>query len=102
MNEFVSGAIFACCWVVGLLFAKIHRTTSDRLFLRFAIAFWLLGVERLVLLVVEVGEEWRGWVFVLRLAAFLTIIGAVVGKNRASRTTRTARRQARLRRIRQT
>lgn len=99
MNEFVSGAILACCWVIGLFFSKFHRATGDRLFHRFAFAFWLLGVERIALMLVDVADEWRGWMFLLRLAAFLTIIVAVVDKNRATAGTRRA---ARFRRARQT
>lgn len=101
LNDLVSGAILACCWAIGLFFSRFYRETGDRLFWRFALAFWLLGVERIALFLVDVTEEWRGWVFLLRLAAFLTIIGAVVDKNRLTATPRREPRR-RLRRIRDT
>jgi hypothetical protein len=78
----ITGAIVMGYAVAGLFFARFWRQTRDRLFLIFAIAFWLLGVQRLALaLTVEMLESQTGF-YLLRLFAFLLILGAIVDKNR--------------------
>ena len=41
---FMLGMLVALCGVVGAFFMKFFRRTHDRLFLSFAIAFWILGL----------------------------------------------------------
>jgi len=78
----VTGAIVMGYAVAGLFFARFWRQTHDRLFLIFAIAFWLLGMQRLALaLTAETGESQTGF-YLLRLFAFLLILGAIIDKNR--------------------
>ena len=78
----VTGAIVMGYAVAGLFFARFWRQTHDRLFLIFAIAFWLLGVQRLALaLTAEMVESQTGF-YLLRLFAFLLILAAIIDKNR--------------------
>ena len=49
LHHLITGAIVMGYAVAGLFFARFWRQTRDRLFLIFAIAFWLLGVQRLAL-----------------------------------------------------
>ena len=78
----ITGAIVRGYAVAGLVFARFWRQTRDRLFLIFAIALWLLGVQRLALaLTAEMLESQTG-LYLLRLFAFLLILGAIVDKNR--------------------
>jgi hypothetical protein len=78
----MSGAITAGYSVCALFFLRFWRTTRDRLFVIFSAAFWLLALQRLALGLLEPLEEWRtGW-YLLRLLAFLLILGALVDKNR--------------------
>lgn len=80
----VSGAIILGYGVAGLFFLRFWRETRDRLFLIFAGAFWILGVQRLALAFGRgMGEDDTG-LYLVRLFAFLLILGAIVDKNRAS------------------
>jgi uncharacterized membrane protein len=79
----VSGAILMGYAVCALFFLRFWRQTHDRLFLVFALAFGLLGIQRLALVLTEPVEEWRTGLYVVRLLAFLLILGAIVDKNRA-------------------
>lgn len=70
--------------VAGLLFLRLWKRTKDQLFAAFAVAFWILGVARLCLSLTS--ESLEGTVFyLLRLLAFLIIIGAIWRKNALSK-----------------
>jgi hypothetical protein len=77
-----SGAIAMGYAVAGLYFLRFWRETRDRLFLIFAFAFWLLGVQRLALIVSREMVEDNTGLYLVRLFAFLLIMGAIVDKNR--------------------
>jgi Family of unknown function (DUF5985) len=80
----ISGAIVMGYAVVGLFFLRFWRETRDRLFLIFAGAFWLLGIQRLALAFTRhMVEDYTG-LYLVRLFAFLLILYAIVDKNRAS------------------
>jgi hypothetical protein len=80
----ISGAIVMGYGVAGLFFLRFWRETRDRLFLIFAGAFWLLGAQRLALAFSgNVVEDDTG-LYLVRLFAFLLILGAIVDKNRSS------------------
>jgi hypothetical protein len=78
--DFISGAVAMGHLVAGLFFLRFWRRTGDSLFLIFAIAFWLLtaNVAAFSLGGIPRGD---GWVYLLRLAAFVLIIAAIVNKN---------------------
>ena len=83
MTLFISGAIVMGYWVAGLFFFHFWRQSRDRLFASFGAAFWVLGAQRLAL---ATSVEWAWgttWLYVVRLAAFLLILWAIVDKNRA-------------------
>lgn len=88
MNDFVTGAIFVLCGVAALHFWNFHRQTRERLFGLFALAFATLGVSFLLLAAGDGRSEFRPQVFLMRLAAFLLIIAAIVEKNRRGRNRR--------------
>lgn len=80
--QLIPGAIVMGYAVAGLFFLRFWRQTRDRLFLIFAISFWLLGAQRLALaLTAQVVESQTG-LYLLRLFAFLLILVAIVDKNR--------------------
>lgn len=86
INIFLGGAIMACCWVAALFFAKYWRRTRDLLFGGFAFAFFLLGVERIILAYMRSQPEMTSpAVYLMRLAAFLIIIAAILHKNLAAK-----------------
>jgi hypothetical protein len=88
MNDFVAGAIVVLCGVAALHFWKFHRQTADRLFALFALSFATLGVSFLFLAAVDRESEYRPHVYLIRLAAFVLIIAAIVEKNRRVRDRR--------------
>lgn len=79
--EFFSGFLAASFLVCALFFLRFWRRTSDGLFLAFALAFLLLSVQQVLSVFLGLPEEERGWIYVLRMIAFLAIIIAVVRKN---------------------
>jgi Family of unknown function (DUF5985) len=81
--DLIPGAIVMGYAVAGLFFLRFWRQTRDRLFLIFAIAFWLLGAQRLALVLTAQLIESHTWLYLVRLFAFLLILLAIVDKNRA-------------------
>ena len=82
LKAFLSGAISMACLTIALFFLRFWRQTGDRLFVIFAAAFGILMVERLMLATVSASHELAPYIFVMRLFAFVLIMGAVVDKNR--------------------
>jgi hypothetical protein len=82
INHFLNGAIATCCGVAGLFFLRFWRKSHDRLFVWFALAFWVLGANRIALTFIE-EHETRTYLYVVRLIAFLMILIAIIDKNRA-------------------
>jgi len=82
--QVISGAIVMGYGIVGLFFLRFWRETRDRLFLIFTGAFWLLGVQRLALAFSRNMVEDDTGLYLVRLFAFLLILGAIVDKNRSS------------------
>jgi hypothetical protein len=82
LKAFLSGAISMACLTIALFFLRFWRQTGDRLFVIFAAAFGLLMVERLMLATVSTSHELAPYIFLMRLLAFVLIMGAVVDKNR--------------------
>jgi len=82
MFLFLSGVVMAGCFVAATFFVRYRRRSGDRFFVFFAIAFALLGLERLGLAVRNAPEEPHTGMYFLRLAAFVLIIIAILDKNR--------------------
>jgi len=85
MMNFVFGVITMGYVVAGLFFAKFWHRSRDPLFAIFAVAFWLLALNQAIVAVIEVPREEQSWAYLLRLAAFILIIVAIVNKNTAGR-----------------
>jgi hypothetical protein len=80
MNAFASGMIAMGHATAGYFFWRFWSRTADRLFLMFALTFWLLGILRLLMLVfAQHGEE--HFLYWFRLLAYLLILVAIVQKN---------------------
>lgn len=88
VQALISGATTMGYGVCGLFFLRFWSATRDRLFVIFSAAFWVLGIQRLALAVIEPVPEWRTGLYALRLLAFLLILGAIIDKNRARRDRR--------------
>jgi hypothetical protein len=83
--SFVLGASAMACLVIATFFLRFWRETGDRFFAAFSLAFAVFAANRVVLLIAGDNEEARTYVYLIRLAAFLLIIAAVVEKNRPQR-----------------
>ena len=83
--DFAAGAITLGFLVAGMFFLRFWRTTRDSLFAAFAGAFVLLGVGQAMLTFLNVQEEEKSWLYIVRLVAFLCILSAIVRKNRSTR-----------------
>jgi hypothetical protein len=82
LYDFLSGAITMGFIVAGLFFMRFWRDTRDGLFLAFAFAFWLLGLNQALLALTDIPVEERSPLYLLRLAAFALILVSVAMKNR--------------------
>ena len=81
---FLSGAISLGFFVCALFFLKFWHRTEDRLFLAFGVAFALLGAGQTLQVFANIAEEEQGYIYLIRLAAFSTILLAIVRKNRGT------------------
>ena len=48
-NSFINGAIALACMAIGVFFLKFWKNTRDRLFAFFALAFWMLALDRVII-----------------------------------------------------
>jgi uncharacterized membrane protein len=85
INRFLLGALVMACFTAGLFFLRFWRKTHDRLFVIFALAFWLMGVNWLALSFTDPQAEFRPALYLIRLLAFVLILYAILEKNRAGR-----------------
>ncbi|MBW8812179.1 MAG: hypothetical protein JF588_02030 [Caulobacterales bacterium] len=81
LAAFVAGALGLGFLAVALFFLKFWRRTGDGLFAAFAAAFVLLAANQAAPVLFGIPSENQGYVYLLRLAAFILIIAAVVWKN---------------------
>lgn len=80
---FFSGMIAMGFLVCSVFFLRFWRRTRDWLFLVFSIAFVLLALNASLGTLLGLPIEERSWVYLLRLAAFVMIIAAIIRKNTA-------------------
>lgn len=83
LQGFLLGVIVTASLTAGAFFFKFWRQTRDTLFLAFAAAFIIEGLNRVGLLFVERPNEGSPAIYLVRLVAFLLILAAIVRKNRA-------------------
>lgn len=83
--DFLSGAVTFGFVAAGLFLLRFWTRTRDALFLAFAVAFWLLGLNQALLALADIPVEERSWLYLLRLLAFVLILAAIARKNRAPR-----------------
>lgn len=83
--EFFSGFLAAGFLVAALFFLRFWSRTKDGLFMAFALAFALLAAQQFLTTFLGLPEEDRSWIYLLRLAAFLILIFAILRKNTSRR-----------------
>lgn len=82
---FLSGAITMGFGVVGLFFWRFWREARDRLFVYFSLAFWILGLERIIVVYMGTRQETGPVVYLVRVVAFSLIAYGIVDRNRRRR-----------------
>ena len=83
--NFTAGMLTAGYLVAGLFFLKFWRRSRDGLFAAFAAAFALMAANQAIPVLFGIPDEALGGVYLLRLAAFLLIIWAILRKNMRGR-----------------
>lgn len=85
--HFFSGGVMMAALTIGVLFWRFYLRTNDRFFALFSAAFFLLGVNRVAIIVFTTQEEKTAIVFfMIRFVAYLLIIVAIIDKNRTRKT----------------
>jgi hypothetical protein len=77
------GAIAMGSAVAGLFFLRSWKRTQDRLFLFFAISFFVEGLNRFALGLSPDPDEARPFFYVVRFLSFAIILIGIVDKNRS-------------------
>lgn len=85
MNDLLLGAVAMGCFVSGLLFLRYWRSTHDRLFLLFALSFWIEAANRVAMGVTGSSNEDVPLHYVVRLLSYGLILLAIWDKNRPRR-----------------
>ena len=85
IEDFLGGAIAMGFAIAALFFLKFWRRTREGLFLAFSAAFMLLAATQALLTLSGIPTEERSQLYLLRLIAFLLILGAMWWQNRRSK-----------------
>jgi len=81
MFAFLSGMTAAGFLIAALFFFKFWRRTRDSLFANFGISFILFALGQAGSLVFDAPHDDKTWIYLLRLAGFILLLIAIVGKN---------------------
>jgi peptidoglycan/LPS O-acetylase OafA/YrhL len=81
-NAFLSGASVVTSAGIALFFLRFWQRSGDRLFGIFALAFAVFAANRGVLVIMGDDDESAAYVYLVRLAAFLLILLAIIDRNR--------------------
>jgi hypothetical protein len=82
IEGFLLGVIVTASLTAAGFFWRFYRQTHDRLFLGFSGAFCIEGINRMAFLVIDKPSEGSPTIYLVRLVAFLLLLGAIVAKNR--------------------
>jgi hypothetical protein len=82
INTVLLGATACAAVIAGLFFLRFWTRTRDRLFLLFALAFWLMSLNWVGVAVYRADESSVALFYIIRLVAFLLILVAIIEKNR--------------------
>ena len=83
IEGFLLGVIVTCSLVAAGFFARFWFATRDPLFLAFAAAFALEGLNRMAFLFLDRPSAGDEYIYVVRIVSYLLILAAIANKNRA-------------------
>jgi uncharacterized membrane protein HdeD (DUF308 family) len=81
IEGFLLGVIATSSIIASIFFLKFWRKTGDSFFLAFAASFFIEGLNRCGVLLLEKPNEGNPWVYLVRLLSFLLILVAILRKN---------------------
>ena len=79
--DFFAGMITMGYLVASAFFLRFWVRTSEALFIAFSVAFLLLAISSALTALLSLPFEERSWLYLIRLAAFVLLIAAILGKN---------------------
>ena len=82
MAQFLVGVTACGCFVIALFFARFWRVTSEPFFGLMSLGFALFAGNRLVLGILDENSEARPVAYLVRLAAFAIVVGAIIVRER--------------------
>ena len=82
LKVLLNGAVMMGYWAVALFFLRYWRSSRDRLFATFALAFTVMGLNSAAIALLRVDDERSYSLYVARLLSFLVILYAIWDKNR--------------------
>ncbi|MEW6736664.1 MAG: DUF5985 family protein [Acidobacteriota bacterium] len=85
MVDFLMGAIMMAYFISGFFFLRFWYETRERLFIIFALAFWVLTVNQLGFVILNLLNETNSYLYIVRLIAFILILIAIIDKNRSEK-----------------
>lgn len=85
MRMYLWGVLTMACAVVAIFFFHYWRTSRDRLFAYFSVAFTAMAADWLGHAVLAEHDPLRSDVYAVRLFAFVVILIAIIDKNRRAR-----------------
>ena len=83
MSQQLSGALAMAFAVAGLFFVRFWRTTRDRLFGLFAVSFFIMSINRVLMGFARSLSTAHDNLYWMRLVAFGLILVAIADKNRS-------------------
>jgi len=83
MHPFLNGLSAFGSLIAGVLFLRFWHDTGERLFLWFALAFWMFAINWSGIALVSPADEASYLFYVPRLGGFVLILAAIVDKNRS-------------------
>lgn len=82
IQAFLNGVIATASVASGVFFLRYWRDSRDSLFMAFALAFLIEGLNRATVLLVDHPNEGTPRIYIVRCIAFLIILGGIANKNR--------------------
>ena len=82
INGFLLGVIVTGSVTAAAFFYRFWRQTDDKLFLAFAVAFFIESGNRLAFLWLDNPHEGTPAIYVVRLLSYLVILVGILNKNR--------------------
>lgn len=79
--DFLMGAVAMGFATASLFFLRYWKETRDRFFAMFALALFVLAVNRVLLVLLHEREEYTLVPYLVRLLAFVLILAAILDKN---------------------